>query len=72
MKIGIMRRLLFTYRFWQALGEKKHNCVMSLIHEDGFSDLISTNISDDEVDEFREIRYGLEVAREHRRYDHER
>ena len=50
MKIGIMKRFVLAYRFWQALGEKKHNCVMSLIHENGFSSMVSANMSTDELE----------------------
>lgn len=41
MIIDRIKRLRITYAFWKALGAKKHNVVLAVVHECGFADVMS-------------------------------
>ncbi len=45
MKIGVIKRLSITYAFWKALGAKNRSTVLSVVHEDGFVDIIAGQLS---------------------------
>jgi hypothetical protein len=53
MKIGRIRRLITTYAFWRALGDKDGDAVLAVVHECGFVDISSGNLSVDAVKTMR-------------------
>ncbi len=56
MKIGWLLRLRLTYVFWRALGAKKRNGVMAIVHEAGFGDISAWNLSDKTVESLSKSR----------------
>jgi hypothetical protein len=53
MKIGRIRRLRIAFSFWRALGDKDGDAVLAVVHECGFVDISSGNLSVDVVKTMR-------------------
>lgn len=56
MKVGWLLRLRLTYAFWRALGAKKRNSVMAIVHEGGFGDISAWNMSRETVEALQKAR----------------